>query len=121
MSTHRVPSAAAVSLFCLGLFSAALVAVPARAQDDDQDDTIVLPTKGINLASASGQAEMMSRVERAAREVCDESNRVSSEDRALFKECHDFAVADASRQMRVLIARAGKSSVLVADAARPPR
>ncbi len=121
MCIHRVLSVTAVPVFCLGLFTTSLAAGPARAQDDDQSDTIVLPTKGVDLASASGQAEMMSRIARAARRVCDESNRVTSEERILFDECRDLAVADASRQMRILVARAGRGFVLVADAGQVPR
>ena len=121
MSVLRTFPLATTSALCLGLSAASLAATPALARDDQDGDTIVLSTKGLDLASASGQAEMMNRIDRAARQVCDESNRVTSEERALFEECREVAVADASGQMRVLVARAGKGAVLFAEAGKVPR
>ncbi len=120
MSNPRISPVAAISAFCLGLSAVSLAAATARAQDDQDEDTIVLSTKNIDLASAGGQAGMMRRIDRAARQVCDESDRVTSEERVLFKECQDEAVADASRQMQVLVARAGKAALL-AEAGTMPR
>ena len=120
MSVPRTSPAAAISAFCLGLSAASLIAAPAVARDDQDEGTVVLPTRGVDLASAAGQAEMMSRINRAARQVCDESDRATFQKRVLFEECRDLAVADASRQVRVLTARAGRSALLVADAAQVP-
>ena len=120
MPSLRISPIAAISALCLGLSMFSLAAAPARAQDDQEEDTIVLSTRGIDLASAPGQAGMMRRIDRAAREVCDEGDRATSEERVLFKECHDEAVADASRQMQVLVARAG-GGALLAEAGKMPR
>ena len=74
MPHQRISPVAAISAFCLGLSAASLAAAPARAQDDRDEGTIVLSTKNIDLASASGRAEMMARIDRAAREVCELAN-----------------------------------------------
>ena len=120
MPCQRISPVVAISAFCLGLSAASLAAAPARAQDDGDQNTIVLSTKNIDLASASGQAEMMARIDRAAREVCEQANGFTFEERALFKACRDDAVAGASRQMQVLVARAGNGALL-AEAGTVPR
>ena len=85
----------------------AAAAPSARADGDDDSNTVVVSTHGMNLASLQGQAELGRRIERAARRVCQDGEIAHLAERRAYEECHDGAIAGAQRQIRVLIAKAG--------------
>jgi UrcA family protein len=110
MSLFRTTALGSVIAIVLaGLFGAA----PAAAADGDEYETQskTVSTHGLDLTTEAGQAALHRRIAIAAASVCGGYPRSASYDR-----CWADAVADASVQANVLIAKASAATLAVADA-----
>ena len=108
-----------IALVVAGLFAAAPAA--SAAGDDYDTQTKMVSTHGLDLTSAAGQATLHRRILMAAVSVCGRDEPYNLKSIAEYDQCREQAVADASAQARVLIARARASTMAVADlgASRP--
>ncbi len=89
----------------------------ARADEEDGTAAIAVSTHGLDLVSARGQAELVRRIEVAARRICDDDDTAGLAARRAYESCHDAAIVGAHRQMQVLVADAASAgSTEVADA-----
>ena len=110
---RRLQQPAARTMLLCTLLAAGYVPA-ARAADDDDAQTRLVSSRGLDLASLAGQAEMARRIEMAARRVCNSGTMRTLSDRDQYDACRDDAMAQASIQLRTLIARAGGPPFLVA-------
>ena len=89
----------------------------ATPSDDTETRTVVVSTQGLDLGSPAGQALLQQRIERASRKVCGLYESGAAPISAAYRECQQAAMADASAQLKVLIARAERPT-LIADKGR---
>ncbi len=87
------------------------VAVAAPADDVDTSKVLV-STHGLDLSSPVDQALLQQRIERASRRVCGWYEPGVSSSSNAYIECHRAAIADASAQLKVLVARATGATLL---------
>ena len=92
-------------------------AFAAAPSDDTDTRTVVVSTKGLDLGSPVDQALLQQRIERASRKVCGLYEPGAPPISASYRECHQAAIADASAQLKVLIARVD-GRTLIADKGR---
>lgn len=98
---------ACLAVAALGWASNAVAAAaPAARGNDTRYHEALVSTRGIDLASPSGQALIASLIEHAARQVCGLFDEPISPLSSDYKDCHADAVADANRQLRIMVARA---------------
>ena len=93
------------------------VAFGATPGDDAETRTVVVSTQGLDLGSPADQALLQQRIERASRKVCGLYESGASPISASYRECHAAAIADASAQLKVLVARV-VGPTLIADKGR---
>ena len=79
-----------------------LAAAPARA-DDAQTRTLMVRTKGLDLRTASGQAELRVRVAEAAGQVCGPEAKFGDPGYFSYETCLQGAVQQASIRVNALI------------------
>lgn len=74
---------------------------------------------GLDLRSPAGQAALRNRILNAAASVCErgDTHDLTAASAADYDRCREQAVADASAQANVLIARADTATIAVAAAA----
>lgn len=123
MFAHHLHARTGFRRVLLGAAALVLVAgitSTARAADDDVT-TLTVGAKGLDLATAAGQAAMRLRVERAARQVCDDGGVRTLRAADAFDACRATAVAAATPQLRMMIAQAGGNATMMADLRREPR
>jgi UrcA family protein len=80
-----------------------LAAAPARA-DDAQTRTLMVRTKGLDLRTASGQAELRVRVAEAAGQVCGPEAKFGDPGYSSYERCLQGALQQASIRVNALIA-----------------
>ena len=92
------------------------IAVAAPADDIDTGDLytskVLVSTHGLDLSSPVDQALLQQRIERASRRVCGLFEPGASSSSEAYIECHKAAIADASGQLKVLVARATGGTLL---------
>ena len=111
---HTSAVRSVVAIVAAGLLWAAPAA---RAADDDYDtQSRIVGTHDLDLSSAAGRATLHRRIVMAAVSVCGRDEPHTSKSITEYDQCREQAVADASVQARVLIARAGAAPIAVADA-----
>ena len=94
--------------------------VVAAGSDETDQQVEIVSTRGYDLASVDGQAQMMRRIERSVRRVCRIDDLGSFAERSAYDACSDRSRADAASQLRVLAAKAdGAGRVQVASAGQP--
>lgn len=99
--------------FGLGICAALaffLGASNASTRAEDQSDnttghTMLVSTRGIDLASAAGQRRIARAIDRTARQICDGISDQLTDPWAYHEECHDNAGPGAMAQLQVMIAR----------------
>jgi UrcA family protein len=84
------------------LFAPAAIAAPAS---HDGRETQIVTGADLDLGSADGQARLERRIHLAADRLCREDNRASPEGGYLNGACFRVAVAEALKQMQLVIAR----------------
>ncbi|WP_114227375.1 MULTISPECIES: UrcA family protein [Sphingomonas] len=106
MTTRSAIAAAFVSM--VGAASALTLAAPASAAMPGPVAVAAVPTADLDLGSASGQARLKQRLERAAADVCGDASSADPAGRRWVRQCRadSFAKAwDRAQAQRTTAAR----------------
>jgi UrcA family protein len=94
---------------------------PAFGSEPETTRMSVVTTYGLDLGPPAGRETLRRRIATAARLVCGQYEAADLREGGDYDRCRPLAIADASAQVDMLIAKAGSRTMSVADsrATRP--
>ncbi len=103
MIANLIRTATAVTIAATAtMISFTAIASPASAADAAR--TAIVATKGVDLGSGAGRAQVEARVRQAARQVCAITGAEAWKQRAEVRACETNALASASQQIAAIAA-----------------
>ena len=97
----KAPILNAKLFICIALLAACgVLSAPVQAKSHEVTVKITVSTAGLDLSQPAGAREAYARLQKAARVVCTDGDRVGLEPPTSFTGCYEKALGDAVRSAR---------------------